>query len=149
MNAPLIHDRALVRVGNLADAEECARIDGFVMQHADSTSFHLSAWVKGVEAGTGQKAHVLIAENALGAIEGVLPLHAVGSPLFGKALVSSGFAVGGGILAASQGVAERLADAAWKLAKACKSRSALTKLSPDLVASFSAASNTRAISGAR
>jgi FemAB-related protein (PEP-CTERM system-associated) len=120
MNAPLVHDRAVVRAGNLADASECARIDAFVMQHTDSTPFHLTAWMKGVEAGTGQKAHVLIAENALGAIEGVLPLHAIGSPLFGRALVSSGFAVSGGILAVSQGVVERLADAAWDLAKSSK-----------------------------
>jgi FemAB-related protein (PEP-CTERM system-associated) len=123
MNAPLVHDRAVVRGGNLADAGECAHIDAFAMQHSDSTPFHLTAWMKGVQAGTGQKAHILIAETPMGAIEGVLPLHAIGSPLFGKAMVSSGFAVGGGILAVSQGVAERLADAAWELAAANKSPS--------------------------
>lgn len=120
MNAPLIHDRALVRDVDLRDANECARIDAFVMQHSDSTPFHLTAWAKGVEAGTGQKAHMLVAENLGGEIEGVLPVHAVGSPLFGRAMVSSGFAVGGGILADSQGVAERLADAVWELAKTSK-----------------------------
>jgi FemAB-related protein (PEP-CTERM system-associated) len=120
MNAPLLHDRAVVHEVDLADASECARVDAFVMQHTDSTPFHLSAWMKGVQAGIGQKAHMLVAETAMGEIEGVLPVHAVGSPLFGKALVSSGFAVGGGILANSQGVAERLAEAAWELAKSSK-----------------------------
>jgi FemAB-related protein (PEP-CTERM system-associated) len=120
MNAPMVHDRAMVRLVNLSDAAECARIDVYVMQHSDSTPFHLTAWMKAVEAGTGQKAHMLAAETAMGEIEGLVPTHAVGSPLFGKAMVSSGFAVGGGILANSQGVAERLADAVWDLAKAQK-----------------------------
>lgn len=118
MNMPLVHERAVVREANLADISECARIDEYVMQHPDSTPFHLTAWLKGVEAGTGQLAACLLAETATGAIEGVLPVHAVGSPLFGRALVSTGFAVGGGILAVSQGVAERLAEAAWELARA-------------------------------
>lgn len=120
MNAPLLHERAAVRAGDLHDANERARIDTFVMQHPDSTPFHLTAWMTGVEAGTAQKAHMLVAESVVGEIEGVLPVHAVGSPLFGRAMVSSGFAVGGGILANSQGVAERLADAVWDLAKAQK-----------------------------
>lgn len=120
MNAPLLHERAALREVDLHDADERARIDAFVMQHPDSTPFHLGAWMMGVEAGTGQKAHMLAAESVGGEIEGVLPVHAVGSPLFGKAMVSSGFAVGGGILASSQGVAERLADAVWELAKANK-----------------------------
>jgi FemAB-related protein (PEP-CTERM system-associated) len=120
MNMPLLHERAMVREADLNDASECARIDAYVMQHPDSTPFHLTAWLKGVEAGTGQHAACLLAETVTGVIEGVLPVHAVGSPLFGRALVSTGFAVGGGILAVSQGVAERLAEAAWELAKARK-----------------------------
>ncbi|MFM2410310.1 MAG: hypothetical protein RL481_1138 [Pseudomonadota bacterium] len=120
MNAPLLHERAVVRNGDLRDAIACARIDAFVMAHGESTPFHRTAWMNGVQSSTGQKAHLLVAETTTGAIEGVLPLHAIGSPLFGKALVSSGFAVGGGIIANSQGVAERLAEAAWELAKSTK-----------------------------
>jgi FemAB-related protein (PEP-CTERM system-associated) len=116
MNAPLIHQRAVVRQANLADGDERARIDAFVAAHPDSTPFHRTAWLNGVAAGTGQKSFCLIAETSSGAIEGMVPAHAVGSPLFGRALVSSGFAVGGGILANSQAVAERLADAFWDLA---------------------------------
>ncbi len=124
MNAPLIHERVIVRHGNLADAGDCARIDAFVAPHPDSTPFHRTAWLKGVASGTGQKAFCLIAETPAGNIEGIVPAHAVGSPLFGSALVSSGFAVGGGILANSQGVAERLADAVWELAQSNKCPSA-------------------------
>jgi FemAB-related protein (PEP-CTERM system-associated) len=118
MNAPLVHERAAVRQANLADADDCARIDAFVAEHPESTPFHRTAWLNGVMAGTGQKAFCLVAETATGVIEGVVPAHAVGSPLFGRALVSSGFAIGGGILANNQGVAERLADAVWDLAQA-------------------------------
>jgi FemAB-related protein (PEP-CTERM system-associated) len=117
---PLLHERAVVREARLAEPQDCARIEAFVIEHPNSTPFHLTAWLKGVEAGTGQRATCLIAETATGQIEGVVPVHAVGSPLFGRALVSSGFAVGGGILALSQGVAERLADAVWEFAKAQK-----------------------------
>ncbi|MEQ1539581.1 MAG: FemAB family XrtA/PEP-CTERM system-associated protein [Sphingorhabdus sp.] len=120
MNAPLIHQRAVVRQAQLSEADECARIDAFVATHPDSTPFHRTAWLNGVAAGTGQKAFCLIAETSSGAIEGMVPAHAVGSPLFGRALVSSGFAVGGGILANSQAVAERLADAFWNLAQSNK-----------------------------
>jgi FemAB-related protein (PEP-CTERM system-associated) len=116
MNAPLIHQRAVVRQAQLSDPHDCARIDDFVATHPDSTPFHRTAWLNGVAAGTGQKAFCLIAETSSGAIEGIVPAHAVGSPLFGRALVSSGFAVGGGILANSQAVAERLAEAFWDLA---------------------------------
>ena len=120
MNAPLIHERAVLRQAQLSDAHDCARIDAFVLEHPDSTPFHRTAWLNGVTAGTGQKAFCLIAETPARNIEGLVPAHAVGSPLFGRAMVSSGFAVGGGILATSQGVAERLADAVWKLAQAHK-----------------------------
>ncbi len=118
MNAPLVHERVKVRHANLFDPDDCARVDTFVAQHPESTPFHCTAWLKGVAAGTGQKAFCLVAETPTGQIEGLVPAHAVGSPLFGRALVSSGFAVGGGILANSHGVAERLADALWELAQA-------------------------------
>ena len=120
MNAPLMHQRVTVRQARLSDPHDCARIDAFVATNPDSTPFHRTAWLNGVAAGTGQKAFCLIAETSLGAIEGMVPAHAVGSPLFGRAMVSSGFAVGGGILANSQAVAERLADAFWNLAQSNK-----------------------------
>jgi len=52
-----------------------------------------------------------------GRILGILPLTEIHSPLFGRALVSTGFAVAGGILADDDAVAEQLAEAAWALAE--------------------------------
>ncbi|MGL5838358.1 MAG: FemAB family XrtA/PEP-CTERM system-associated protein, partial [Sphingorhabdus sp.] len=116
MNAPLVHERVAVRQADIGSGEEDRRLDAWIVPHPQSTPFHLPKWLKAIEAGTGNKAYALIAENEAGEIVGMVPLHAVGSPLFGRALVSSGFAVGGGILAKSQGVADRLADAVWDLA---------------------------------
>ena len=76
---------------------EDARIDAFVRTAPEATPFHLTAWSRAVEKGCGQRARFLIAEQA-GQIVGLLPLTEMRSPLFGKALVSAGFAVGGGCL---------------------------------------------------
>ena len=63
-------------------------------------------------SGTGQRAHYLVAERD-GAVRGVLPLTEIRSRLFGNALVSAGFATGGGALAEDERTAATLADAAW------------------------------------
>ncbi|RHW17315.1 FemAB family PEP-CTERM system-associated protein [Sphingomonas gilva] len=91
-------------------------IDAYVRAHPDATPFHLSAWSLGVAQGCGQRAHCLIARDQSG-IRGVLPLTEVHSPLFGRALVSNGFAVGGGILADHAKAARALAADAWTLAE--------------------------------
>lgn len=78
-------------------AGDDARIAAFVRAHPDATPFHLPAWSRAVERGCGQRARFLIAERE-GRIVGLLPLTEMRSPLFGKALVSAGFAVDGGIL---------------------------------------------------
>lgn len=116
MNAPLAHEKLAVRQVNLNAIDEAVRIDAWVCAQLGATPFHLPRWLKAIERSTGSKSFCLVAENETVGIAGLVPLHAVGSPLFGRALVSSGFAVGGGILAASQGVADRLADAVWDLA---------------------------------
>jgi FemAB-related protein (PEP-CTERM system-associated) len=85
-----------------------SRIEAFVRAHPDATPFHLPAWSRAVERGCGQRARFLVAERA-GTIVGYLPLTEMRSTLFGKALVSAGFAVGGGIL--GEGI-EPLATAA-------------------------------------
>lgn len=87
---------------------EDGRIDAFVSRHPDATPFHLTAWTRAVERGCGQRGRFLIAERSC-QIVGVLPLTEVRSKFFGEALVSSGFAVGGGVL--GEGV-EPLAAAA-------------------------------------
>lgn len=98
-----------------ADTGDAPRIAAFVCGHPQGTPFHLPAWIDGIEAGTGQRAHMLIAERA-GRIVGILPLTAIRSALFGKALVSSGFAVDGGALADTEDAAEALLAEGWRLA---------------------------------
>jgi FemAB-related protein (PEP-CTERM system-associated) len=102
-----------VRAADLADPAERARIETFVGKQPDAEPFHLPAWSQSVERGCGQPAHYLLAEDGQG-IRGVLPLTEVRSPLFGSALVSAGFGVGGGILGDAP---EVLAEAAVDLAR--------------------------------
>ena len=116
MNAPMLRSKITICAADLRDANECARIDAWVLAHEAGLPFHRPAWLKAIEAGTGQEAHCLIAETSSGEIAGILPLHLIHSPLFGRALVSSGFAVGGGILSDSATATRRLAAAVWDLA---------------------------------
>ena len=109
MNAPIFRSKPSVREADLRNADECARIDAWVMANDAGLPFHRPAWLKAIEAGTGQKAHCLIAESGAGDIAAILPFHLVHSPLFGRALVSSGFGVGGGILSESPAATRQLA----------------------------------------
>ncbi|MFY8194320.1 FemAB family XrtA/PEP-CTERM system-associated protein [Novosphingobium sp. B1] len=112
MNAPFVPARAVTR---LADPGDRPAIAQFLNAHPESTAFHRLEWLGAVEASTGHKAHVLLSERD-GHIGAVLPLHEVHSPLFGRALVSTGFGVGGGtvgtadaqLFAAAQELAKRL-----------------------------------------
>ena len=103
-----------IREADLCDASARAAIEAFVPAAPGSTPFHLPAWSLAVEQGTGQRARYLVAARADGAISGVLPLTEMRSLLFGKALVSTGFGVDGGILGDA---VEPLASGAWALAE--------------------------------
>lgn len=116
MNAPAGLSAPVIRSARLDEPDEAARIEAFVRETPGGTIFHTPRWLKAVERGCGQPAHMLIAERG-GALSGVLPLTAVHSPFFGRALVSSGFAVEGGILATSRSGVGRLGDAAWSMAR--------------------------------
>lgn len=111
---PLLVRPVGVRVAGKADHAPVAE---FVRAHSDATPFHLPAWGESVAAACGQRAHVLLAEHGDGTLAGVLPLTEMRSPLFGRALVSTGFAVDGGILGDASVVAP-LASAARTLATA-------------------------------
>jgi FemAB-related protein (PEP-CTERM system-associated) len=100
---------------DLTSTADCRAIDAFLDLHPDTTPFHRRAWVEAITRGCGHKGHYLIAEA--GAVTGVVPLHEVRSMLFGSALVSSGFAIGGGILANDAASVEALGAAAWHLAE--------------------------------
>lgn len=112
MNAPH-RPRPALTIAALTDA---AAWDAFVAAMPAATPFQSRAWMDAVNAATGHRAHVLAAYDGAGAITGILPLHHVKSPLFGSALVSSGFAVGGGILTSDDHGAVLLAHAAVGLA---------------------------------
>ena len=121
MNAPFGLCEERIVLADLGDPGEACRIEQFVFAHGGSP-FHLPRWLQAVERGTGQRALGLLAERG-GAVTGWLPLTEVRSPLFPGALVSSGFAVEGGILAETGRTARRLSRAAQELAerRACAS----------------------------
>jgi FemAB-related protein (PEP-CTERM system-associated) len=109
MNAP-VKAGETVRLVDFRDSGDLRRIDSFVSE-ARASLFHRPEWLTAVAAGTGQRAAGLVSER-LGVVTGWLPLTEVRSALFGKALVSSGFGVGGGIIAESPAAIAALAKAA-------------------------------------
>lgn len=104
-----------IELAELSDAKSCLKVDEFVKESGASL-FHRTAWLNAVERATGQKASGFVVEQ-LGVIRGWLPLTEVRSALFGKALVSSGFGVGGGICAETPQAADALARAAQDYAQ--------------------------------
>ena len=115
MNAPFAPAATTVSLADLRDASESVRIERFVAEQRGAL-FHRPAWLRAVERGTGQQALGLVAERH-GSLVGWLPLSEIHSPIFGRALVSSGFAVGGGILAEDDRAAAALARGAEELAQ--------------------------------
>ena len=103
MNAPFLHARQQVRLADLGDAHERRRIESWLEGQPEATPFHRPDWLLAVAAGTGNPALALTLEQG-GELAGYLPLSEVHSPIFGRVLASSGFAVGGGLLIA-EGVA--------------------------------------------
>lgn len=110
MNAPFLGVRQTVRSVDLRQSDEAARIEAFVLEHGGS-AFHRPAWLRAIERGTGNLARGLITERH-GQITGWLPLSEVHSPIFGRLLASSGFAVEGGVLADDRQTAVQLCRAA-------------------------------------
>src|SRR5215469_10668599 len=88
--------------------------DEFALGHPNASPFHLIAWKKTIEETFGYRAVYLMASEG-DRVEGILPLFYVRNPIIGSALISSPFAVYGGILAESLAVARRLYDRAKRL----------------------------------
>jgi len=116
MNAPFALTIPALRLADLADPNEAARLEAFVAGHADATPFHRPAWLVAAACGTGNRALALIAERG-GELSAYLPLNEIHSPVFGRVLASSGFAVGGGLLACNTGDAGPVFAAAEELAR--------------------------------
>ncbi|KRB81276.1 FemAB [Sphingomonas sp. Root710] len=104
-----------IRRADLSDAAHVRAIDAYAAAHRQGSAFHRPAWSQAVEQGCGQTAYYLVAGSD-GSLRGLLPLTEVHSPLFGRALASAGFAVGGGPIGDDQLTVDALADAAWNLA---------------------------------
>lgn len=106
-----------IEARDAGDARLVAEVDSWLDEQVLATPFHRPAWMNAVRRSCGHKASYLIARGPDGALAGLLPVHEVRSLLFGKALVSSGFAVGGGIIADDVAIADALADAGWAMAR--------------------------------
>lgn len=131
MNAPFALTTERVRLADLRQPDEVARIEGFVADLGGCV-FHRPAWLRAIERGTGQRGFGLVAEKG-GLLTGWLPLSEVHSPVFGRMLASSGFAVGGGPLAQRDATSLQLCRAAEELAarRSCSTIELRGGLSPD------------------
>ena len=90
--------------------------DEYVHQNPGATPFHLSAWKRTIEKVFPFESRYMVAE-AQGAICGVLPLFFVKNLLSGRALISSPFAVYGGICADDAESGNLLRQAACEMAQ--------------------------------
>lgn len=86
------------RVALLSPDDTGAEWDAFVGAAQDATYCHLSGWRRILRDALGHDCHYLVAVNAQGAWQGVLPVVPVRSPLFGSYLVSMPFLNYGGPL---------------------------------------------------
>jgi FemAB-related protein (PEP-CTERM system-associated) len=117
MNMPFKPRSLSVRILDRPEPNELARIEAFVAASPEGTAFHRPAWLLSVSKASGHEWRYLLAEDGDGILQGILPLNLVHSALFGRALVSSGFAVGGGILSNNEQAIQLLGDEAWKFAQ--------------------------------
>ena len=90
--------------------------DHYVNQHPEATFFHLFGWKTVLEMSFRHKNYYLYALDG-DTVVGVLPLGHIKSLLFGNTLISTPFAVYGGILADNDEVKSLLRQAACELAE--------------------------------
>jgi FemAB-related protein (PEP-CTERM system-associated) len=106
--------KAPVCQARLAERTDDRSWDEFVLAHPRSTLFHLTKWRNVIEKSFRYQPRYLIAVEGE-RVRGVLPLFLVENLLIKKALISTPFAVYGGVLADSDEVRQSLAEAARKL----------------------------------
>ncbi len=117
MNAAMMNSPFKVRYADFVNRDDWVMIAHFVTRHPLGTPFHLPSWTDAVQAACGHRTKFLLAVDGADTIAGVLPLTRVHSLLFGDALVSSGFAVGGGLLCANAMAEKQLTEAAIAFAE--------------------------------
>ncbi len=96
--------------------EDRERWDVFVQAHPHGSPFHLIAWKKTMEEVFGYAPRYLMATDG-NCICGVLPLFLVKNFIMGKVLISSPFAVYGGILAETPEAKQAIGEQAMKLGR--------------------------------
>ncbi len=116
MNMPVRIDTAPPTI-TVREGASDADLAAFLAATPGATPFHSAKWGRAIESACRHRWHLLAARDATGALIGILPLHHLRSRLFGNALVSTGFAVDGGILASQPAATEALATAAIDLAR--------------------------------
>lgn len=90
--------------------------DAYVCRHPQGSPFHLTAWKRAIEKAFGLTARYLFVEDQ-GVIRGLLPLFEVSNPVMGKVLLSTPFAVYGGVCASDPASEQLLRDAACAMAR--------------------------------
>jgi FemAB-related protein (PEP-CTERM system-associated) len=96
--------------------EEHGAWDDFVLRHPCGSTFHLTAWKKAIEAVFKYKPFYLVAADS-GVIQAVLPLFLIDNFLMGRVLISSPFAVYGGVLSVSDEASGALRESIIRLSK--------------------------------
>jgi FemAB-related protein (PEP-CTERM system-associated) len=104
-----------IRVRALLDSD-ATQWDTYVRRHAHGTPFHLTAWKYCIENTYGFEPTYLAAVESEKLV-GLLPLFLVKNLVIKRALISSPFAVYGGVLADSEEVRSALVDHAGALGK--------------------------------
>lgn len=103
-----------LQVGYLSAADD-PEWDRFVKAQPLATFFHLSGWKAVIEESLGHRCYYIFARQGH-QIVGILPLTHVHGRIFGNSLISNGFGVYGGPIAASVGALEAMDQAAIELA---------------------------------
>lgn len=106
---------AAVQVREMRAGDEAAW-DAYVLAHEHGSPFHLIAWKRSIEETFGYRPMYLVAERA-GVVCGVLPLFRVNTVLTGKILLSTPFAVYGGVLADTHEVLAAVRDTVARIAR--------------------------------
>lgn len=94
-----------------------ARWDQYVLSSPSATGYHLVAWRQIIERAFGHQSVYFMVRDSHGDVQGVLPLVALASRLFGRFLISMPFLNYGGVAAREQNVRELLLEAASQEAR--------------------------------
>jgi FemAB-related protein (PEP-CTERM system-associated) len=106
--------RMAFEVRLLSTESDCALWDRFALSHPHGSAFHLTAWKQCIESAFGYTPQYMMAFDQ-GTLRAVLPLFLVENYVLKRALISSPFAVYGGILADSPDASGALAREVHRL----------------------------------